>query len=80
MNEMMKIIAVIFLNREREHSHNNEFWGAVAYANAFDLLCYALKEDEDCLSQFDGYEQAKRFIEEHPNLDFWGLEDYIKGW
>ena len=78
MNEMIKIIAVMFLLRAQEHSNKNEFWGAIAYDNAFDLLCYALEDNKDCISQFDGYYEAKAFVEAHPNLDTWALEDFIK--
>ena len=80
MNEMIKIIAVMFLFRAQEHSNKKEFWGAVAYDNAFDLLCYALEDNEVCISQFDGYEEAKAFVKEHPDLNTWALEDFIKGW
>ena len=80
MNEMMKLIAVMFLLRAQEHRNKNEFWGAIAYDNAFDWLCYALENNKDCLSQFDGYEEAKAFIEEHPDLNTWALENFIKGW
>ena len=80
MNEMMKLIAVMFLLRAQEHRNKNEFWGAIAYDNAFDWLCYALEDNKDCISQFDGYEEAKAFVEEHPDLDTWALEDFIKGW
>lgn len=80
MNEMMKLIAVMFLLRSQEHRNKKEFWGAMAYNNAFDWLCYALEDNKDCLSQFDGYDEAKAFIKEHPDLDMWALEDFIKGW
>ena len=80
MNEMMKLIAVMFLLRAQEHRNKNEFWGAIAYDNAFDWLCYALEDNKDCISQFDGYEEAKAFVEEHPDLETWALEDFIKGW
>lgn len=80
MNEIMKTIAVMFLLREQSADKAKVFGTAIAYANAFDLLCYALKESEDCISQFAGYEQAKAFIAEHPKLDFWELEDFIKRW
>ena len=79
MNEMMKLIAVMFLLRAQEHANKSEFWGAIAYDNAFDLLCYALEDNKDCISQFDGYYEAKAFIKEHPDLDMWTLEDFIKG-
>lgn len=80
MNEIMKIIAVMFLLREQAADSTKANGAAIAYANAFDLLCYALEKNEDCICQFAGYEQAKTFIEEHPTLDFWELEDFIKGW
>lgn len=80
MNEIIKIIAVMFLLRAQEHSNKNEFWGAIAYDNAFDLLCYALEDNEACISQFDGYDEAKAFIEKHPDLNMWAIEDFIKGW
>lgn len=80
MSEIMKIIAVMFLQREQVADNAKAYGAAVAYANAFDLLCYALTDTEDCISQFIGYEQAKAFINEHPNLEFWELEDFIKGW
>ena len=80
MNEILKIVMAMFLIRERDHNARKEFWGSIAYANAFDWLCDALKDDTENLSQYDGYEEAKRFIEEHPDLEFWGMEDYMKGW
>lgn len=80
MNEIMKTLAVMFLHREQVADNAKAYGAAIAYRNAFDLLCYALKDDEDCLSQFEGYEQAKAFINEHSNLEFWDLEDCIKGW
>lgn len=79
MNEIMRILAVMFLQREQVADNTKAYGAAIAYRNAFDLLCYALKDAEDCISQFDGYEQAKAFIEEHPDLEFWDLEDFIKG-
>lgn len=80
MNETMKILAAMFLFREQTADNAKAYSAAVAYANAFDLLCYALKDDTDCICQFAGYEQAKAFIDEHPNLEFWELEDFIKRW
>lgn len=80
MSEIMKIIAVMFLHREQAADNTKAYGSAIAYRNAFDLLCYALKGDEDCISQFTGYEQAKAFVDEHPSLEFWELEDFMKGW
>ena len=80
MNEIMKIIAVMFIQRGQIADNAKAYGAAIAYANAFDLLCYALQDDKDCIAQFEGYEQAKTFIDEHPTLDFWELEDFLKGW
>ena len=80
MNEIMKIIAVMFLLREQAADNVKANAAAIAYANAFDLLCYAIEKNEDCIRQFAGYEQAKAFIEKHPTLDFWELENFIKEW
>jgi len=80
MDELMKIAAVMFLVREQEHRDKREFWGATAYANAFDLLMYALTGCGDCVSQFDGYEQAVELVKAHPDANFWELEDIFKGW
>jgi hypothetical protein len=80
MNEMMKLIAVMFLLRAKEHRDRKEFWGAIAYDNAFDWLCYGLEGNGACLSQFDGYDEAKTFIKEHPDLNMWAIENFIKGW
>lgn len=80
MDELMKIVAVMFLIREQEHREKREFWGAGAYANAFDWLMYALNGCSDCVSQFEGYEQAVEFVKSHPDANFWELEDIFKGW
>jgi len=76
----MKIIAVLFLFREKIADSAKAYGAAVAYANAFDLLMYALNGCSDCVSQFEGYEQAVEFIKAHPNAEFWELEDIFKGW
>lgn len=80
MDVLMKIAAVMFLIREKEHADIKEFHGAIAYANAFDVMMYALAGYADCLSQFEGYEQAVEFIKTHPDANFWELEDIFKGW
>lgn len=80
MDELMKIVAVMFLLREKRDEENKEYYGAVAYANAFDLMLYALTGCSDCVCQFDGYEEAVEFLKAHPDADFWELEDIFKGW
>ena len=79
MNEkLFKIIAVLCLIREKNHREHKEFWGATAYANAYDWICYALEGRDDCLSQFDGFEEAEKFLNEHPNFDSWELEEIFR--
>lgn len=63
MNECMNIIANLFLIRQHQAHERHEYAAAIAYANALDLLAYALENREDCISQFDGYEEAKAMIE-----------------
>ena len=79
MNEkLFKIIAVLCLIREKYHRERKEFWGATAYANAYDWISYALEGRDDCLSQFDGFEEAEKFLNEHPNFDAWELEEIFR--
>jgi hypothetical protein len=53
MNDSIKVIAMLFLIREREAQERKDYGAAVAYANAYDWLCYAVHDRNDCLSQFD---------------------------
>jgi len=80
MTELMKIIAVMFLFREKICDDTKHYGTAIAYANAYDLLMYALTNCKDCIQQFSGYEEAEAFIKAYPNADFWELEDIFKGW
>jgi hypothetical protein len=80
MDELMKKVAVLFLIREKRLAEKSEYYGATAYANAFDLMLYALTGCEDCVCQFDGYEEAVEFVKAHPDANFWELEDIFKGW
>ena len=80
MNDSMKIIAMLFLIREREAQERKDYGAAVAYANAYDMLCYAVDDRDDYISQFDGYEDALALL----NKDEFGhiseLEGIYKGW
>lgn len=78
MNDLIKIIAALFLIREREANERKRYDAAVAYANAYDWLCYAAEDRDDCLSMFDGYSEASDFIN---SVDFkwlWELEELFK--
>jgi hypothetical protein len=75
MNDLMKLIALLSLIRERDARERGEHAAAVAYANAYDWICYAVHDREDCLCNFDGYEEAIKFLEQNPDLDVWDLEE-----
>lgn len=79
MNDSMKVIAAMFLIREREARKRKDYSAAVAYANAYDWLCYAIENRDDCLSQFDDYDEANKFINSHNFKYLWEMEDLIKG-
>lgn len=78
MNDSFEVIAAMFLIREREAHERGEHAAAVAYANAYDLLCYAVDDRDDCISQFDGYEEANDFINHSVYGDMWAMEDIFK--
>jgi hypothetical protein len=80
MNDSIKVIAAWFLVREKAAQERKDYSAAVAYANAYDMLCYAVDDRDDCISQFDGYEDALALL----NKDEFGhiseLEGIYKGW
>ena len=78
MNNPFEVIAAMFLIREREAHERGEYAAAVAYANAYDLLCYAVEGRDDCLSQFDGYHEANDFLNRTNCGELWELEDKFK--
>lgn len=78
MNDSFEVIAAMFLIREREAQDRKDYGAAVAYANAFDLLSYAIEERDDCLSQFDGYAEANDFINHSVYGDMWAMEEIFK--
>ena len=78
MNDAFEVIAMMFLIREKEAQDRKDYGAAVAYANAFDLLCYAVEGRDDCLSQFDGYTEANDFLNTSVFGELWALEDMFK--
>ena len=80
MNHSMDVIAALFLIREKEAHERKDYAAAVAYANAYDLLCYAIYNNEECISQFDGYENALALLNKAEYSDIWELEGIYKGW
>lgn len=80
MNDSMKVIAMLFLIREHEAQERKDYGAAVAYANAYDMLCYAVHNRDDCLSQFDGYKEAIHYLNQLiDGTDIWDLEEIYKG-
>ena len=78
MNNPFEVIAAMFLIRERNAHERGDHGAAVAYANAYDLLCYAVEGRDDCLSQFDGYDEANDVLNRTNYGDLWKLEGKFK--
>ena len=75
MNNPFEVIATMFLIREQDAQKRGDHGAAVAYANAYDLLCYAVENRDDCLSQFDGYDKANHFLNNTNCGELWELEE-----
>ena len=78
MNKPFAVVAMLCLMRERDARARGDHGAAVAYANAYDWLCYAVDDRDDCLSQFDGYDEANAFLNAHADADLWMMEDLFK--
>ena len=76
--KLLRILCAFFLFREEAAHDRKEYAAAVAYANAYDLLCYAMHESKDCISMFDGFEDALLFAFEHRDVDVWEFEELFK--
>lgn len=78
--KILKILAAIFAMRAVYYRDRGEHAAAIAYDNAFDMLAYAVNENWDCLSQFGWSDEAEDLINKvGADIDFWDLEDLIKG-
>ena len=75
MNNPFAVIATMFLYREHDARKRGDHNAAVAYANAYDLLCYAVENRDDCLSQFDSYDKANEFLNNTNCGELWELEE-----
>jgi len=80
----LKLIAMMFLVRSYYYAERKDFERSGSYKTAYHLLCYAIHDREDCISNFDFYEPASQFIFEHPYMDTWdyedALENFLKEW
>ena len=73
MNDSFEVIAAMFLIRERDAHNRGDHPAAIAYANAYDWLCYAVDNRDDCLCQFDGYDEANNFINNNNFKSLWEM-------
>lgn len=80
MNNSIKVIAAWFLVREKAAQERKDYGAAVAYANAYDMLCYAVDDRDDCINQFDGYEDALALLNKEEFGHISELEGIYKGW
>ena len=78
--KILKILGAIFAMRAVYYHNHGEHAPAVAYDNAFDMLAYAVNGNWDCLSQFGWSDEAENLINKvGADIDFWELEELIKG-
>lgn len=75
---LLKIIACMFLMREYYWNSVKDYARACAYKTAYHLVAYAIHDREDCIGEFDNYEDAAQFVHEHPYMDIWYYEDKVK--
>lgn len=80
MNDSIEVIAAMFLIREKEAQNRKDYGAAVAYANAYDWLCYAVDNRDDCLCQFDSYIEANELLNKEEYGHISELEGIYKGW
>ena len=78
MNDSMKVIAAMLLIRERDAHNRDDHAAAIAYANAYAWLCYAVENRDDCLSQFDGYDEASELLKKINFNYLWEMEDLFR--
>lgn len=79
-NKILKVLAAIFAMRAQYYHEKEEYWAAVAYDDAFDMLAYAANGNWDCLRQFGWSDEAEDLINKvGADIDFWKLEDIIRG-
>lgn len=77
---ILKILGAIFAMRAHYYAERKEYGAATAYDDAFDMLAYAANESWDCLRQFGWSDEAEDLIDKvGDDIDFWELEDIIKG-
>ena len=78
--KLFKILAAMFALRAKYYEDRKEYDTAIAYANAYDMVSYAVRGRWDCLSQFGWADEAEDLINKvGADIDFYELEDLIRG-
>lgn len=77
MEPLLKIVAAMFLVRERYWTKRRDFGRAGAYKTAYHLLAYVIHDREDCIGNFDFYEEASQWVWIHPYMDIWDYEELL---
>lgn len=78
--KLFKILAAMLAMRAEYYEDRKEYDTAVAYANAYDMVAYAVKGRWDCLGQFGWADEAEDLINKvGADIDFYELEDLIRG-
>ena len=78
--KIFKILAAIFAMRSKYYQERENYSAAVAYRDALDMLAYAVNGNWDYLSQFGWSDEAEDLINKvGADVDFWDLEDLVKG-
>lgn len=78
--KLFKILAAMFVLRAEYYEDRKEYDTAVAYANAYDMVAYAVRGRWDCLGQFGWADEAEDLINKvGADIDFYELEDLIRG-
>ncbi len=76
--KLFHVLAAMFLIRERNAQNREDHGAAVAYANAYDWLCYAVEKNKECLLQFDDIDEAIDFVYNHQNIPIEEFENLFK--
>lgn len=78
--KLFKILAAMLAMRAEYYEDRKEYDAAVAYANAYDMVAYAVNDRWDCLGQFGWADEAEDLINKvGADIDFYELEDLIRG-
>lgn len=69
MEKLLKLVACMFLARSHYYALRKDFVRSGSYKTAYHLLCYAIHDREDCISNFDFYDPASDLVFQHPYMD-----------